>query len=435
MIAKITNFLKKDIWRIRRKQHSKLKSLLIHELRVILIAFRRFSEDKCQLQASALTFFSLLSIVPVVAMAFGVAKGFGFEKMLETQIRDNFQQQQEIVDRVIEFAQQFLENTRGGVIAGIGVALLFWTVIKVLGNIERSFNDIWGIKKDRTMVRKFSDYMAIMMVCPILLILASSMTVFITSQIAMITEKIQVLGFFSPLIFMALKLLPYCVLWALFSFIYIIMPNTRVQFSAGFVGGVLAGTMYQLLQFIYIKFQIGASNFGAIYGSFAALPLFLVWLQMSWLVVLFGAEISFAHQNADTYEFEQDCLQVSHAYKRMLSVLVVKHIVKDFCLNKPPLAAPVISDTLDIPIRLLRQIVFDLVECKILSEVKLNGNKDIAYQPACDPEILTIKYVVNALDKHGSEDIPIHDEEDIKSIREAFTLLDPKMMNIALKRF
>jgi membrane protein len=434
MIAKIMSFLKKDIWRIRRKQHSKLKSLLIHELRVILIAFRRFNEDKCQLQASALTFFSLLSIVPVVAMAFGVAKGFGFEKMLETQLRDNFQQQQEIVDRVIEFAQQFLENTRGGVIAGIGVALLFWTVIKVLGNIERSFNDIWGIKKDRTMVRKFSDYMAIMMVCPILLILASSMTVFITSEIAMITEKIQLLGFFSPLIFMALKLLPYCVLWTLFSFIYIIMPNTRVQFSAGFVGGVLAGTMYQLLQFIYIKFQIGASNFGAIYGSFAALPLFLVWLQMSWLVVLFGAEISFAHQNADTYEFEQDCLRVSHTYKRMVSVVVVRHIVKEFCANKPPLRLTEIGDKLDIPIRLLRQIVFDLVEGKILSEVKLNDNKDIAYQPACDPEILTIKYVVNALDKHGSEDIPINDEADIESISEAFTSPDPKVMNVALKK-
>lgn len=433
MIEKIISFFKKDIWRIRRRQHTRMKALLIHAARVILIALRGFTEDKCQLRASALTFFSLLSVVPVAAMAFGIAKGFGFEKILETQIRENFQQQQEAVDRIILFAQKFLENTHGGLIAGIGVVLLFWAVIKVLGNIESSFNDIWGVKKDRTLVRKFSDYLAIMLVCPVLLIVSSSLTVFITSQITLIIEKISLLGFFSPVIYSALKLLPYCVIWILFSFIYIIMPNIRVQLSAGIAGGVLAGTMYQLLQFLYIKFQIGVSSYGAIYGSFAALPLFLVWLQMSWLVVLFGAEISFAHQNADTYEFEQDCLRVSHTYKRMLSVLVARHIVKEFCANKPPYSLSAIADTLEIPIRLLQQILFDLAGCKILSEVKGDGNNEVAYQPACDPEILTIKYVVNALDSQGSEDIPIRDEAELKSLSEAFNSLDQKKMSTLLK--
>ena len=391
MIPKVLQFIKKDVWRIRTKKLSKTKSLLIKQLRTILLAIRGFNEDKCQLRASALTFYSLLSIVPVVAMAFGIAKGFGFEKILERLLIERMPGQEEVIQMIIGFANTFLENTKGGLIAGIGVALLFWTVIKVLGNVENSFNDIWGIKKGRTISRKFSDYLSIMLICPILLIMSSSATVIITSQVKAIMEKISLLGVLSPIIMTTLKILPYGVIWVLFTFIYIFMPNTKVNFKAGLLGGIIAGTIYQLVQWGYITFQIGAAKFGAIYGSFAALPLFLVWLQISWIIVLLGAEISFAAQNEETYEFEPDCLQVSHSFKRLLSLRIVQMCVKRFCQAEPPLRGDEIAHELEAPIRLTRELLFHLTEAHVLSEVKLEEGKVIAYQPYRDVEMLNIR--------------------------------------------
>ena len=170
-------FLNADIWRLQAHKLPPRRSFWITRLRILLLAVRRFNLDKCELRASALTFYSLLSIVPVVALAFAVAKGFGVEKMLGEQLMAKMQGQEEVAERIIGFAQSVLENTRGGAIAGVGIVLLFWTVIKVLGNIENSFNDIWGVKAPRTMGRKLTDYLSVMMICPILLIIASSMTV------------------------------------------------------------------------------------------------------------------------------------------------------------------------------------------------------------------------------------------------------------------
>jgi len=414
ILSKIINFIKTDIWRIRLKDLSRGKSLLIKQLRIILAALRGFDEDKCQLRASALTFYSLLSIVPVVAMAFGIAKGFGFERLLETQLLERLPGQEEIVTQVIAFAHSLLENTKGGVVAGVGVAVLFWTVIKVLGNIERSFNDIWGIKEARKLGRKFSDYLSIMLICPILIIASSSATVFIATQVQYITEKIALLGAISPIIFFILKLLPYCVIWVLFTFIYIFMPNTKVNFKSGLLAGIVAGSIYQVVQWIYVAFQVGAVKYNAIYGSFAALPLFLIWLQMSWLVVLFGAEISFAHQNVDMYEFEPDCLQASQSFKKLLALQIVHSLVKNFSKGNKPFTATQISHTLEIPIRLVRQVVYELVESGIVSEVKTQEYKETAYQPARETQYLTIKYVIDSLERRGVDSIPVAQTEELK---------------------
>lgn len=419
MIPKIINFIKIDVWRIRLKNVSRTKYFFIKLLRIILLSLRRFDEDKCQLRASALTFYSLLSIVPVVAMAFGIAKGFGFDQLLEKQLIDKFPGQEEIFAQVVGFAQTLLENTKGGLVAGIGVAVLFWTVIKVLGNIETSFNDIWGVKKARALGRKFSDYLSIMLICPILVIASSSATVFISTQIMLITEKVALLGVFSPLIFFILKLLPYCVIWLLFSFIYIFMPNTKVNFPSGIVAGIIAGTIYQFVQWGYINFQIGASKFNAIYGSFAALPLFLVWLQLSWLIVLFGAEISFAHQNVDTYEFEPDCLQVSYSFKRLLALRITNLLVKNFSRGKKPSTANEISHLLEIPIRLVREILFELSESGIIIETKTKDYKELGYQPARDIEPLTIKHVIDALEQRGTDNLPVLQDEELGEISES----------------
>ncbi len=416
-VAAILNFLKADIWRIRASTLSGQKSFWIRQLRIILLALRGFAEDKCQLRASALTFFSLLSIVPVAAMAFGIAKGFGFEKMLEEKLMTQMQGQEEVAARVIGFAQTFLENTKGGVIAGIGIAILFWSVIKVLGNIESSFNDIWGIKKGRPLGRKLSDYLSIMLICPILFIMSSSVTVLITSQVTLIVEKLAFLGPIGTLIITSLRILPYAVTGLMFTFIYIFLPNTKVNFKSGFMAGIIAGVIYQMVQWAYISFQIGASKYGAIYGSFAALPLFLVWLQISWLVVLLGAEISFAEQNVDTYEFESDSLKVSYSFRKILALNITRVCVKMFHEGQTPPTAAQISHDLEIPIRLVHQVIFELTEAGVLAEVKINNSQEFAYHPARDLQDLTIQNVIDLLDRRGIDTIPVAQTETLKMFK------------------
>jgi membrane protein len=437
MISKVINFLKTDIWRIRSKSYPRSKSFFLRQLRIIVLAVRGFDEDKCAFRASALTFYSLLSVVPVIAMMFGVAKGFGLERRFETEIMKKMEGQEDVAKSIIDFANSLLKNTSGGLIAGIGVAFLFWSIIKVLSNIEHSFNDVWGVKSPRSIGRKFSDYLSIMLVCPFLLIMASSSTVVISSQVRVIIQRIPVVSELGPVIFLPLKLLPYCTIWITFTFVFIFMPNTKVKLKSGLLAGIVAGTFFQIAQYIYINFQIGAAKYDAIYGSFAALPLFLLWLQISWLVVLFGAELSFAHQNVETYEFEQDSMSVSYSFKKLLSLLTTHLLIKNFCNAEPPLDAEKISHILEIPIRLVRQILFELVESGILSEVRTDNNKDVAYQPAIDVGKLSVQFVVESLEHRGISNIPVGKTSELDKLTNCLSTfaddIEKSPANILLK--
>ena len=411
-IQKFIDFLKTDIWRIRMASLGGLKSLAVKIVRILLLSIRGFYEDKLPLRASALTFYSLLSLVPVLATIFGIAKGFGFQSILEKRLLENFSGQKELLTQLMGYANSMLQSTKGGLIGGIGVAILFWTVVKVLGNIEQSFNDIWGIKGSRTYGRKFSDYLSMMLIGPLLLIMSGSTTVFIISRITSIMDKISLLGFFSPIIFFLLKFLPYGLLWVLFTVIYILMPNTKVRIKSGLFAGIIAGTFYQVVQWIYINFQISAAHYNAIYGSFAALPLFLIWLQISWIIVLLGAEISFAHQNVDTFEYEPDSLHISLFNKRLIALCVSHQLVKTFVNDETPLTAIQISQKLEIPIRLTRQMLNDLVESKAFSITQLEKNNEPAYQPARDINKLTIQYVIEAIDRSGTGVIHVKNSKE-----------------------
>jgi len=439
MLSKLIRFLKTDIWRIRLKNYPRSKSFFLRQLRIIVLAVRGFAEDKCKFRASALTFYSLLSVVPVIAMMFGIAKGFGLEERVKAEIMLKMQteEQMKVAEKIIKFANSLLEEASGTFIAGVGVAFLFWAIIKLLSNIENSFNDIWGVKTPRSISRKFSDYLSVMLVCPFLLVMASSITVFVSSQVRVIIEKFDIFNVLGPLVFVLLKLLPYCTIWIAFTFVFIFMPNTKVKFKYGLLAGVVAGTIFQIAQWVYINFQIGAAKYGAIYGSFAALPLFLLWLQISWLVVLFGAELSFAHQNVETYEFEQDCLSASYSFKKLLALLITHLLVKNFCKAEQASDAEKISHTLEIPIRLVRQILFELVESGVLSQVKKGDNRDVAYQPAVDVGKLTVKYVVESLEQRGNSTIPVGQRSELEKLSDCLSTfaddIEKSPANILLK--
>jgi len=423
-LSNLKEFLSTGIWRIRASELRGIPSFLVRQLRIILLAARGFNDDRCQLRASALTFYSLLSVVPLIAMAFGVTKGFGLEQRLEKQLLKVLPDQQEVVSRIVEFARSFLENTEGGLIAGVGVAVLFWSVLKLMGNIEKSFNDIWGVRKGRSLGRRFADYLSIMLIAPLLFVMASSVTVLITSQVNVLTDRVTLLRSAGPFLMGLLKLLPYCVIWILFTLLYVLMPNTSVKVKSGLLGGILAGTLYQLVQWVYIKFQVGVSTHGAIYGSFAALPLFLIWLQMSWLVVLLGAEISFAEQHVDTYEFEPDCNKVSNNLKRLLALRITQLCVRNFLAKREPWTAEQISDSLGVPIRLVRQTLSELTESRVLSEVRTEDEKTAAYQPARAVDSLTVREVINLLDQNGLDTIPYGESPEWEKLAERLSLFN-----------
>jgi membrane protein len=438
-IRSAVHFLGTGIWRIRIREQPTGRGFLIKYVRMFLLAIRGFDEDKCQLRASALTYYTLLSIVPIAAMAFGVAKGFGFEERLEKAIYDQVssEEQLQVVGQIIDFARNMLDNTSGGLIAGIGVAVLFWSVIKVLGNIEKSFNGIWGIKVNRSFGRKLGDYLSVMLIGPILMIASSSLNVFIEAQASELAEKSDLLAASGELVLFGLKFWPYALMWALFAFIYVFMPNGKVNLVSAVLGGILAGTIYQFIQWVYIKSQVEFSSYGAIYGSFAALPLFLIWLHTSWLIVLFGAEISFAHQNVDTYEFEPDCVSASPAFRKLMALRLTQMAIDRFAKGEPPLDAEEMAHELGVPIRLVRELLFELVEARILSEIQEEKVQDPRFQPGTDPDKLTIQYVLNQLDHRGTEEIPMTPSREItqlaESLREMGHVLESAPPNIRLK--
>jgi len=415
-ITKIIHFLTIDIWRIQQRDFSRARWFLIRQLRFLIVAVRGLAEDKIQLRASALTFNTLLAIVPLAAVVFGVAKGFGFEKALERYLIENLQMHAEVITRVIEFSRSLLENARGGVIAGIGFVVLFWAIIRVLANVERSFNDIWGVAKSRNIMRKISDYLSVMLICPFLLVMSSTMTVIISSQVRLIISKVALLGVFSPAIGLGLKLIPLFMMWILFTFIYIFVPNTRVKVRFAAVAGLIAAVLFQFFQLAYINSQILIAKYNAIYGSFAALPLFLIWLQISWLIVLLGAELSFAGQNVEMYKFEQQYQKVSYSFKKLLSLRIAHLLVKNFSRAQEPWGEAQIARALEIPIRLARECLRDLRAAGVVSRVTLDDERMVAYQPARNPTATTVQYVIDALETRGIDDIPVAESKELKKL-------------------
>jgi membrane protein len=415
----------------------KSRALLVKQLRILILALRGFVEDKCQIRASALTFYSLLSVVPLIAMLFGVAKGFGFEQLLEDQIKEKLAENQEMASLIVDFSNNLLENTSGGLIAGVGVAILFWSVIKLLGNIEVAFNDIWKIKQHRKLYRKFSDYLSIMLVAPILLVASSSVMVFIATQTSKLIERVAILGPIGSVLFFLLRLLPLVLIWILFTMIYVVMPNTKVKIKSGLFAGVAAGTIYVVVQNLYIRFQIGVSSANAIYGSFAALPLLLAWLQLSWMIVLIGTELSHTFQSIGNFEFRTKELELSSFNKKRLSLLISHLVVEKFSKGEEALTAPQIKDTLGMPLSLVSMILDELVESKILSTTELEGSDEVVYQPARGINSLTISHVVKALDKRGSAEMPTPMSIELRRLTRSLDrfneLIDKSDENILLK--
>ncbi len=423
MISRFLTFFRTGIWEIQLKGLSPIQAFSVKYLRIILLASRGFVRDNCQKTASVLTYYSLLNLVPVVAVAFAMAKGFGLEKLIEKQILEIAEKanlQADITNQIISFSHNLLNQAKGGLIAGVGIVLLLWTVISIMGKIEESLNEIWEIRKSRTLIRKFSDYITMMVLGPVLMIISSTATVLVASQVKVIVNKIAVLGVFSKVIFLLLNLLPYASIWVLFTMLYLIMPNSKIPVRSAIFGGVAAGTIAQIVQWIYIKFQIGVASYGAIYGSFAALPLFLGMLQTSWMIVLFGAEIANANEHYETYGFHPDYSRLSVSSKKILMLRIFHLLTKKFSLGEKPLSAHQIAHALEIPARLVGQFLHELSDVGLVVETAKGIKGDLAFQPGRTIEHITLKFALDEYEKYGMSKIPNVSSDDAEKISRYF---------------
>jgi len=412
-IKKVVKFLRIEFWRISLRDLPNKKAFFIRQQRIFLLTMRGFKDDKCSLTASALTFYSLLSIVPLFAILFGIFKGFGLQSQLELQLLENFPEHETVMRQIIDFSTVLLENTKGGIIAGIGIILLLWSVLKLLNIIEDSLNDIWKINKSRPIVRMLSNYLTIIILAPLFFILSSSLTVFFQVQYNMLTDQFNLLGAIAPITSFLVNLLPHFLTWTLFTLIYMVMPNGKINFKNAFYAAVISGSIYQIAQYLFVTFQIGVANYNAIYGSFSAFPLFLIWLQVSWFIFLFGAEISFASQNIGNYEYEADSKNISSYRKRLMSLAVAHIVIVYFQDGKKSLTSSEIAEKLGMPILLTRNIISEFIETGLFSRVLSEGQQEDTYQPGKDIKLFTIQYVIEALDQKGSHHIPINKTDDL----------------------
>ena len=369
-----------------------LLDIVLKTIAVIVVSIDRFIKDACTISASALTFYSILSLIPIVALAFAIARGFGVAVLLEEQIREQSLTNPEITDFVVQFANQALENTRGGLFTGIGIVILLWAVIRVLGSTELAMNRIWGVRKGRGIVKKFTDYMSIMFIAPILIVLVSSLNVFLSSNLQEIAMTEGLLGYAGSAINSVLNWVPYVLVWVLFIFLYMFMPTTPVKFRYAFWAGIIAGTVYQIVQWFYIKFQIGVTSYNAIYGSLAALPLLLVWLQLSWSIVLWGTELCYIFRNRH-FMFRNAMDRENRWVDNIgLAIKILKYIASEYMQGKGGPTLAQISTELKINTSKLRIVLEALADKHILAEV--SEDDDVSYFPAIDFHDLSLADVI-----------------------------------------
>ncbi|MCP3871681.1 MAG: YihY family inner membrane protein [Desulfobacteraceae bacterium] len=387
-------------------------------IKVIIFALKGFREDRCDLRASSLTLFTLLSIVPVMAMAFGIAKGFGFKEILEKRVLELFAGQEEVIQNVLTFSTNLLERTKGSLMAVFAVILLFYSLIKLIGHIENAFNKIWWVNDDRPLVRKFTDYIAISITAGILVIFSSSANIFTTAYLSNFLSNIKLPGSVETLISLGFNIFPFLPIWILFIFFYLFIPNKKVDIKAALAGGLIAGTIFQFAQMTYLKFQVGVSNYNAIYGSFAALPLFLIWLQASWAIVLLGAEVAFSWENTEALETQDiEYSKISIRLKKLISLRIVHLCVIRFVNKETPASDITIASEIKIPLKIVKVLLAKLTECQILLEANLPNST--GYVPAQDIECLTIQNVLTAFEQRGDDIIKVGGTIEFEALEES----------------
>ncbi len=393
----------------------------VRQRRIIYLLYKGIKRDNIYIKASALTFFTILSVIPMVALAFGIAKGFGLHDELRAQIIMQFHNQEQVMNWILDFANNTLEQTSGGWLAGIGVAFLFSTVGQLLRYVENTFNSIWKVEETRVWYRQVTDYLAVIILVPALFIASSSATVLATTRLNEILSQSDMLEGLKPVVSFLVQLIPFILLFTLSTSAFLAMPNTRVKFRSALVAGLTAGIALQLLQILYVETQMGITRLGALYGSFAAVPLLMVWIQMSWVVLLMGAQLSYYLQNITRYEFEFDVQTVSPRQKKRLSLLVMHSLIDDFVRGAKPRAPEEISLELSLPVRTIHECLDLLQVASLVTEIWNEEQERYVYQPGTDINKMTLSFVLEKIESSGSLHKIVINNSDYRKIDAALT--------------
>lgn len=402
----LIDFMLRGVFRVTETELSRTMRFFIRLLKKLILSIRGFIDDNLSVKASALTYYTALAIVPIFALFVAIGRGFGFQEYIENFVVKLLGQYQDMVPTVMGFINNYLDTAQGGMFLGVGLIVLLWAVVSVFRQIEANFNRIWNVKKNRSIVRQFTTYLTIMIVVPLLIVLSSGLNVKLDEYVELVAHSSAGVVLI-PVYQFLLKLAPFVIYWMLFMLVFMVIPNTKVRFSDAMLSGVVTGTIFLLIQFLYVNGQISLSRYNAVYGSFAAIPLLLFWLHLSWLIVLYGAELCYVSQNLENFSFEHDTRHISRRYKDYTMIIILRIVIDRFCASQPPLSANEISTQYNIPIRLVLDQLKVLVDIGILSELYVEAHAERLYQPALDVNLITLQLVLDRINRFGSENFKI----------------------------
>jgi membrane protein len=412
IVVSVTQFLTHDLWHIDVKTLPKPKAMLYHVIKIGSVAYDEWTRGRLVYRASALTYFTLLAIVPVFALFFGIAKGFGLDAFLSRWMQRNLAWAGDALPTILNFINSLLTNTKSGIIVGVGVLFLLYSVIQMLGHIENALNDIRHIDKQRTWTRKFTDYLAIMIIAPIFLIVSSSAMYYVMHTLRTVTGDVGIPHsgrfFFS--------LIPYLMSIILFASLYIIMPNTRVKLKPVIIASIIAGVGFQLWQLIYIKFQIGVTRYNAVYGSFAALPLLLIYLYYMWIIFLLGANIAYAIENIKRIEIERRVVTLSIRKMKVTYTFLIYTVVKNFERNEAPTQVSSLAKIVKLPERVIQGFLQNFVTAGLVREVELDEDDETGYVPAFDINRMTLGMLLDVIENKINHSSAVHETELMEHI-------------------
>jgi membrane protein len=414
------------LWDLDPKKVGGFKGQLIAFCQFFCYVFSNFLSNNSLLRASALSFTALLSFVPLFALAFSVLKGFGAQNRLAPLILNQVAAGQE---QVVTQVLSYINNTNMGSVGAIGLFTLLFTAISMLGSIEEAFNVAWGVTETRSIYRKFSDYLSVLLCTPLLLLAATSVTTSLQSKWLSGWLERTYLG---DLLFFLLRLSPYLSIWIALLLLYSFIPNTRVKPSSALLGAFSAGTLWELAQWGYIHFQVGVGNYNAIYGTLAALPILMVWIYVSWLIVLFGMEVVAAHQHQSTFHRALRNGDLSHSCSELVALSTLRHIAEAFHKGDPGWNEDQLASRIGVPLRIMKDTLFRLTQAGFILPT---GDASRSFLPARELDQITLAQVLLALRRHGAYCSIAEETETQQLLASADQALEREFAGRTLKDF
>jgi membrane protein len=384
-----------QVWETEFSNLTRFKRLIHGLIKIFLIVARDFIEKLVKLQAMALAFKTLLSLAPLLAVVFAVLKSFGVHNRMEPALAEALaplgEKGQEITVHLIKFVDQI----RVGALGSLGLVTLFITVLSLIGTIEESFNHIWRVKSPRKLTRKFSDYLSVVLVGPVLVFAAVTITA--TLQSNMFVQRLMSLEPFGTVILTLLKLVPYIALWGAFTFVYVFVPNTRVKLKAALIGGLVAAVLWQTVGWGFAAFVASSTGYDAIYKSFATLLLFLLWLHVGWVIVLLGAQVAYAYQHLHLYQEDREELARSPAGREQLALHMMFLVGRNFYHGLDPMSVSELANELSLPAGLVN----DFMEMFHRARLVLPLADEETFVLGRAPETIGIKEILDCVRNSG----------------------------------